>query len=188
MHKHLPYSSLKVKGMTVFKHSTVMMKAAREGFISGMYELFTQENNLKVLKISLYSGTLQSSGVWCAWGLGITCCFLLSCLQMLWQAERGQRALFHTSARNVINISKGNICHPPTPVLSHTCIAWTNRHLSLILLGIHLQRGMKWCLCGIMNVFTPCSTQRFPIWAGLQCFDPWKDSYQAIWRRRKVTQ
>lgn len=115
MHKHLPYSSLKVKGMTVFKHSTVMMKAAREGFISGMYELFTQENNLKVLKISLYSGTLQSSWVWCAWGLGITCCFLLSCLQMLWQAERGQRALFHTSARNVINISKGNICHPPHP-------------------------------------------------------------------------
>lgn len=30
MHKHLPYSSLKFKGMMVFKHLAVMMKASRE--------------------------------------------------------------------------------------------------------------------------------------------------------------
>lgn len=144
--------------------------------------------------MSLYSGTWQSSWVWCAWGLCITCCFLLSCLQMLWQAEGRQRALFHTSARNVINISSGNICLRSTP--RHTLIpACMDKHrhflvsLSFSLLVMHLQRGMmNGCFCGIMSVFMPCSTQRFPIWARLWCFDPWIDSYQAIWRRRKVTQ
>lgn len=48
MHKHLLYSSLKFKGMTVFKHSAVVMKAGRKLFICSTYELFTQENHLKV--------------------------------------------------------------------------------------------------------------------------------------------
>lgn len=115
-------------------------------------------------------------------------------------AGRGRpaRALFHISARNVINISSGNICHIPLtppyhhhhhPTLSHTWMpGQTQTFFGDYLLPIHLQRGIKWCSCGIMSVFMPCSTQRFHIWARLECFDPWKDSYQAIWRRRKVTQ
>lgn len=39
-------------------------------------------------------------------------------------AGRGRpvRALFHASARNVVNISSGNICHRSPPTLSHTCM------------------------------------------------------------------
>lgn len=66
---------------------------------------------------------------------------------MLWQAEGGQRALFHTSARNVINISNGNICHHSPPDTLSYLHAWTNTdifsvsELEFTVPAMHLQRG-----------------------------------------------
>lgn len=78
------------------------------------------------------------------WGSGITSCFPLSCLQMLWQSQ-GHRELFFT----------------PVPGLSAVVIFVTSDTLSylhgnadisssLSLIAIHLQKGIKRCLCGII--------------------------------------
>lgn len=49
-------------------------------------------------------------------------------LQLFTHAGGGS-ALFHTTARNVINISSGNVCSPPSDTVSYLH-AWTNMEIS----------------------------------------------------------
>lgn len=102
--------------------STVLMTAGREGFICSTYELFTQRNHFKSwesVSVLWYMSVLLESGV--------RVDRVLLPLELFTNAVAGSRRsaralFFHTSARNVINISSGNICHRSTHRPSHTCM------------------------------------------------------------------